>query len=51
MIVAKFGGTSLASASQIKKVCDIITSDPSAGSSSFPRLASATGTISRLRIC
>jgi aspartate kinase len=28
MIVAKFGGTSLASASQIKKVCDIITSDP-----------------------
>ncbi|HOJ80970.1 MAG TPA: aspartate kinase [Clostridiales bacterium] len=28
MIVAKFGGTSLASASQIKKVCNIITSDP-----------------------
>ncbi|MFY9567997.1 MAG: aspartate kinase [Acetivibrionales bacterium] len=28
MIVAKFGGTSLASASQIKKVCDIITSEP-----------------------
>lgn len=28
MIVAKFGGTSLASAHQIKKVCDIITSDP-----------------------
>jgi len=28
MIVAKFGGTSLAAASQIKKVCDIITSDP-----------------------
>ena len=27
MIVAKFGGTSLASASQIKKVCDIITSE------------------------
>ena len=28
MKVAKFGGTSLASASQIKKVCSIITSDP-----------------------
>jgi len=28
MKVAKFGGTSLASASQIKKVCAIITSDP-----------------------
>jgi aspartate kinase len=28
MIVAKFGGTSLASASQIKKVCDIVTFDP-----------------------
>lgn len=27
MKVAKFGGTSLASSSQIKKVCDIITSD------------------------
>lgn len=28
MKVCKFGGTSLASAQQIKKVCDIITSDP-----------------------
>lgn len=28
MKVAKFGGTSLASADQIKKVCSIITSDP-----------------------
>jgi aspartate kinase len=28
MKVAKFGGTSLASASQIKKVCSIVTSDP-----------------------
>ena len=28
MKVCKFGGTSLASANQIKKVCDIITSDP-----------------------
>jgi aspartate kinase len=28
MKVAKFGGTSLADASQIKKVCDIIMSDP-----------------------
>ena len=28
MKVAKFGGTSLASADQIKKVCNIITSDP-----------------------
>jgi aspartate kinase len=28
MKVAKFGGTSLASANQIKKVCSIITSDP-----------------------
>lgn len=28
MKVAKFGGTSLASASQIKKVCAIVTSDP-----------------------
>jgi len=28
MKVAKFGGTSLANASQIKKVCDIILSDP-----------------------
>ncbi|MCR4434665.1 MAG: aspartate kinase [Clostridiales bacterium] len=28
MKVAKFGGTSLASAEQIKKVCDIILSDP-----------------------
>ena len=27
MKVAKFGGTSLASADQIKKVCDIVTSD------------------------
>ncbi len=27
MIVAKFGGTSLASAEQIKKVCNIILSD------------------------
>lgn len=28
MIVAKFGGSSLASAEQVKKVCKIITSDP-----------------------
>ena len=28
MKVAKFGGTSLASANQIKKVCSIVTSDP-----------------------
>ncbi len=28
MKVAKFGGTSLSSASQIKKVCSIVTSDP-----------------------
>jgi aspartate kinase len=28
MKVCKFGGTSLASADQIKKVCDIVTSDP-----------------------
>lgn len=28
MKVAKFGGTSLASADQIKKVCNIVTSDP-----------------------
>ncbi|NSW91551.1 MAG: aspartate kinase [Firmicutes bacterium] len=28
MKVAKFGGTSLASAEQVKKVCNIITSDP-----------------------
>ncbi|MGE5614078.1 MAG: aspartate kinase [Bacillota bacterium] len=28
MIVAKFGGTSLASADQIKKACSIVTSDP-----------------------
>jgi len=28
MKVCKFGGTSLASAEQIKKVCDIVTSDP-----------------------
>lgn len=28
MKVAKFGGTSLASAEQIKKVCDIVASDP-----------------------
>ncbi|MCX7708616.1 MAG: aspartate kinase [Clostridia bacterium] len=28
MKVAKFGGTSLASAEQIKKVCDIVTADP-----------------------
>ena len=28
MKVAKFGGTSLANAEQIKKVCDIIVSDP-----------------------
>ncbi|NLY19340.1 MAG: aspartate kinase [Clostridiaceae bacterium] len=28
MKVCKFGGTSMASAEQIKKVCDIITSDP-----------------------
>ncbi len=28
MKVAKFGGTSLANASQIKKVCNIVLSDP-----------------------
>ena len=28
MKVAKFGGTSLASAGQVKKICAIITSDP-----------------------
>jgi aspartate kinase len=28
MKVAKFGGTSLASAEQVKKICDIITADP-----------------------
>ena len=28
MKVAKFGGTSLASADQIKKVCSIVTADP-----------------------
>ncbi|MCX5672814.1 MAG: aspartate kinase [Planctomycetota bacterium] len=28
MIVCKFGGTSLASAAQIRKVCDIVLSDP-----------------------
>ena len=28
MKVAKFGGTSLASAEQIKKICAIITDDP-----------------------
>lgn len=28
MIVSKFGGTSLASAEQIKKVCSIVTADP-----------------------
>ena len=28
MKVAKFGGTSLASAEQVKKICDIITDDP-----------------------
>ena len=28
MKVAKFGGTSLANAEQVKKVCNIITSDP-----------------------
>ena len=28
MIVSKFGGTSLSNAEQVKKVCNIILSDP-----------------------